>query len=274
MTVNNAINAVQAGGTVNVRAGTYSELGIVTTCFPISKNMTLQAYNGESVTLTYPVGNPPLTAAGEYGRIMRLTNANVTVDGFTIVGTHDEGDSVSQDDDVSIYVDANAQGTIQNCTFSKWGHAAVKCGNIGGALTVQNNTFQAGGFATIDHHIYATGDYRTNILTISDNSFTGSTGWGIQLYSYVYGAVISGNTINANQGGILVTGESHTITGNTITNNTGGHGIDFFHYGLISLTVTGNTVSGNTDYDLFLDAGVGEGFTNCTISGNTGTQNW
>lgn len=268
--VNAALDNVLSGGTVYVRAGTYQELHQTDRCYNIVRPVTIQAYNGETAILTYPPGNPPLTAAGEYGYIIKHNN-NVILDGLTIIGTYDEGDSVSQDTDVSVSIGTSGHGIIKNCTFQKWGHAAIKYGVIAGTVTIENNVFQAGGFTTRDHHIYISGGDTT---LISGNSFAGATGWGVHLYSYANNVTVTGNTITANYGGIVVTGEGHIIDGNTITDNIGGNGIYFFHYGLSNLTVTDNIMSGNTNYDMKLDASVGEGFTNCTFSGNTGSKNW
>ena len=243
--------ALASGRNIYLLNGTYT--GGITVSNPI----TMQAAPGHSPVIDGSgTNNPTITVS-----------ADAAIKGLSIVGSYALGEG-NHFMECNVYSGNASAITIENCSLTNFNHCAIK---TAGKLTARNNTISHGGYSALDHGIYIRD---ANGSEISGNEISGASGWGIHAYNYAYNAVISGNNIHDNHGGILVTGEGHTITGNTITNNSGGHGIDFFHYGLIGLTVTGNTLSGNTAYDMYLDAGAGEGFTNCTISGNTGTKNW
>lgn len=253
-TLTAALTAARTGDTILVKNGTYAEH------VTVNKGVTVQAYTGHS---------PVIDGSDSTTPTINITSTCL-IDGLRIVGSHDLGESTHASE-CNIVVQSGATAEIQNCTLTKWNHAGIKVAT-GGKLIASGNTITSGGWTFLDHGIYMAAGLVGSSIT--NNNISGAPGWGIHAYNYEYGITISGNNVHDNQGGILVTGENHTITNNTVTNNLGGHGIDFFHYGLIGLTVTGNTLSGNTAYDMYLDAGAGEGFTGCTISGNTGTKNF
>lgn len=226
----------------------------------IARQITIENFAGHA-----PVIDGSDTTAPAFSII-----ANCTLKGLNIKGSHDLGVG-SHFSENNVQVSNGATLTLTDCTLTDYNHCAVKVFS-NSKLIASGNTITAGGWTTLDHGVYMSAGLAGSQIT--GNDISGATGWGIHAYSYEYGITISGNNIHDNHGGILVTGEDHAISGNTISNNGDGNGIDFFHYGLINLTVTNNTCSGNTLSDLRLEAGAGEGFTNCTFSGNTGTQNW
>ena len=235
--------------------------------------MTVQIENGtyaehltvnKQITLTAKTGHAPVIDGSDSQTPAITVTAAATLRGLTINGAHALGAGTHFQE---VNVLASAALTVENCTIANFAHCGIKANK---ALTVRNTTIHTGGDNTLDHCIYiAAGNVGAH--TIENCEFYGATGWGVHLYSYEYNATVTGCNIHDNYGGVLVTGEGHTITNNTITDNTGGNGVDFFHYGLTNLTVTGNTLSGNSAYDLFLDGTFGTGN---TISGNTGTKNF
>jgi hypothetical protein len=256
-TVNSAINAVSTGGIIYVRAGTYSELGQADTCYPVNKNMTVQAYNGEAVTLTYPTGDPPLYGGGpDYGFVIHVNNANLTLDGITVVGMQDETDQTGGYD-VNVYF-SGASGTIKNCTFNKAGHAAIKFGGIPrGAITIEKNIFNGCGHTYFDHHIYIPSDWDgSQVMTIRHNAFTNVAGYALHFYAApdnikAYGNVIHGcGTDGGEGGGIVMGGSGHRIYNNTVCNNYGIGGLLVWGDYSINNYVSNNIIRDNQTTDI------------------------
>lgn len=252
-----AVTAVTAGGTVYIRAGTYREKGQADICYPISKSLTLDCYNGEAVTLTYPVGSPPLAGTGEYGQIVKVSgSADVTFEGrkgLVIVGTHAEGDSASQDLDINLLLETTGTVSVRQVKFQGYGHASIKTSANYAGLTVEQCAFEAGGFTQRDHHVYEPkggGTYR-------HNSFAGHAGYAIHVYDNVpracaiYGNVVfsgGGTYAPVAGGGMLIsTGAAHVVRNNTIYANNGYGGIVFWKdYGSgPSVTFESNILWGN-----------------------------
>ena len=269
--LNGAIQAVSEGGTVIIRSGTYSELGSSSCCFPISKSLTINPFAGDAVTLTYPGGNPPLTSAGNYGPIISVSgSASVTIDGLasggiTIVGTHDLGSAPNQTD-INWNWGSTGVFTGRYITFQKFGHACFKDPLdvvYGAGSVLEKCEFQAGGSSGLDHQIYDP----VGGATYRYNSFTGSAGSAIQVYSVPTSPVsIYGNAIFSSGTGLIITSFApHTIQNNTIyacTNN----GILFFNSGPQSSNIIfrNNICYGNL-------GGASTGDINCdgvAISGN------
>lgn len=232
-----AVTAVAENGTIYVREGTYTALAQAGICFSIGKSVSIRAYQAEAVTLTYPPGDPPEHSAGEYGQIIKIANpAHVTLDGLTIIGTYDEGDSVSQDLDTNVLIDNGSRVTVRNCTFRKWGHTAIKFGTTAGDILIERNIFEAGGFTGRDHHIYVADGFSTHEAIIRHNVFEGASGYAVHLYTdpqhcKIYGNIMHGNGgvyIPSSGGGILLGGSNHVIVNNTIEQNIGYGGIVFY----------------------------------------------
>lgn len=256
-TVNAAIAGVETGGTINVRAGTYKELARANTCYPVEKSMTIQAYNGEAVTLTYPDGNPPLYAGGpDYGFVVQINIGTVTLDGLTFVGMLDEG---NQDGgyDYIVSIGQTGQGTIKNCTFQKAGHASIKYGVTGGPVTIEKNIFSDCGHSYLDHHIYIdSGNDGTYKTTIRHNAFTDVAGYAIHLYVAPDNCEIYGNVIHhcgtqgGSGGGIVLGGTGHKVYNNTIVDNYGMGGLLIWSDYSINNEIKNNIIRGNATVDL------------------------
>lgn len=269
--LSDALAAAASGATLTLRSGTYAETTGGSTAWLLAKPITIQNYSGESSIVTYASGSPPIVNTSDYGPIITIAASNVTLDGLTIIGTHDLGDSPGGNDtDVNITLSGTPGGTvIRRCTLQKWGHAGIKfgTGGNGGTLLIERNHIQAGGFTERDHGIYvATGSappafaYDT---TIRLNEISGAYGYGIQCYSdpqnvKMYGNVIHHNGTNpANGGGILLGGTGNEVYNNTIVDNIGYGGIVFWKQivGYVNI-VKNNILRGNTT-DVRLDASNG-----------------
>ena len=90
-TVNAALNAATDGDTILVRQGTYLETGrgryAGDISYFIDKQVVLKTYQREVVTLSFPPGHHPSWKRGDLGQLISITAPNVTLDGFTIIGT-------------------------------------------------------------------------------------------------------------------------------------------------------------------------------------------
>ena len=264
MTIGAAIAVAQNGDTIRIKNGTYAPAWVSAGYFYITKRLTLEAYAGHSPVLTYGT-----TAGGTINNPIIYMTQPCTLRGLNIVGTYALGQG-SQFAECNVYAETNL--TMENCTLTDFNHCGLKV--VGGTShTITNNVINGGGYTSQDHCIYHA-THSAGAYTYSNNELTGAAGWGLHLYNYEYDAAITSNNIHDNDnGGLLLTGENHTVTGNTITANGTGGGIRYYH-SAVNLTVTNNTLSGNGTYDQLADFSAGEGFVNCTISGNSGTRNF
>ena len=260
-TVGAALAASAAEDRIQIKNGTYAPAYVSGSgYFVISKALTIEAYPGHAPVLGY--------SGTDKQNIIYITADNVILRGLKIVGTYALGDSSAQTSN-NILIAGSA--TIDNCEIADFNHCGIKISN--GRAIVKNCYVHHGGFNSQDHCIYYASHVRGTPKFLN-NELTGSAGWGLHLYNYEYDAVITGNNIHDNtNGGLLLTGENHTVTGNTIASNGTGGGIRYYH-SAVNLTVTNNTLSGNGTYDQLADFSAGEGFVNCTISGNSGTRNF
>ncbi len=134
-TIQAAVNAVGAGGTVNVAAGTYNESP------NINKSVSLLGVGGRDVTTIV------LQTGPTYLGSIQISASNVLVDGFTIVG-YDAPVTASPYDYASSDI-----WLLQNTTNIEIANNRIKVGNIGpesngddgiGVLTTYATTIPAG----------------------------------------------------------------------------------------------------------------------------------
>ncbi|MEN6347526.1 MAG: right-handed parallel beta-helix repeat-containing protein, partial [Armatimonadia bacterium] len=252
-TVQAGIDAVEAGGTVNVAAGNYPE------DLRVAKSVTLRGPNA---------GINPVTNGAARGLEAQLESVNVPndadINGLTIDGLKFSGSSPN--------------GTIW---LSYYGSNVTITNNIIDGITyhgiVHNPEYPSG----VSHN-YMTG------VQITNNKITNISG-GTYTALYFFGltdGVISGNAIS-NVGGIGINlvnaneGDSSklvtvTVSGNTVT-NCGLQGIQMA-FGAGNVTISGNTVSG-ANYTSASDKGgirlYGSQFWGpVTVSGNTVTNSY
>ncbi len=270
--IQDGIDAVAPGGTVNVAPGTYTEDLVVN-----KANLTLKSVSGAdntTIQLVDGVGIDLMAGA----------------DNFVLGGATDEGFTVQSSSGAGTTFNiqlANAPSGVEISynTIDTTGGATmgISVGAAGASgLTVSNNTFTA---EDGDGSIWGPDVVD---VTVSNNSFTGPTsptsGYAVEL-SGVDGATISGNTIDGYGMGVFVFGAASgcgttavsdvTISGNTISGCS--KGIRLGHSSqtsdMTTVTVTENTLSTNT-VGIYVGDGthvLASNFTinNNNISGNT-----
>jgi parallel beta-helix repeat protein len=268
-TIQNGINAVASGGTINVAAGTYAER------LTISKSLNL--YGAQYGVDPTPTGARLTPASETIIDITGLTVANpnvaveipsgvtnVTLDGFTIIGSPtlnyaDESVIRWWSNNITIsynilngYYDLLDKGA-NTATIS---HNRIITNKVG--ITVQPNT--ASNVAISGNQIIpgtspasdAQGIYMTGCTTCSviNNTITGFSGSNAIGGSNLPSLTISGNTLTGNKKGVNVWGNSDpvTISNNTISNNVDGIGIKG-----ANITISGNTIQNNTNGGITID---------------------
>ncbi len=246
LTVQKAIDTVNASGTVHVANGTYNTA--VNTTIP--KAVTIQGQSRAGTIL-----NGPRAQIDPSGSLAGLqitgTTSNVTIEQLTI-----------QHYDYGIFTNGNLMSnvTIQNLNASDnrlhgiWIQANVGSGING--LTVDNvdasRNNQLGGSA--GRGLYVINGPKSNV-TVTNSTFDANGLVGLDLSDgSVTGATIMGNTVtnNGDSGiGVLgaIAGGANIVAGNTVTNN-GRYGVeiknstgDSTDTGTGSVTVSGNTVT-------------------------------
>lgn len=211
-TIQNAVGNASSGDTISVSAGSYTENLI------IDKTLVLHGAGSDSVTLT---GQEKIRAN------------NVSLDGFTVVGTVIVDDSISP---------------------------------ISGGM-IFNNTMTGNSYGI---RVGYTAGNGVNNISIVNNRITGNTNKGILFYDagdyasqHVSNITVSGNEITNNSGsGISTYGTGHNIITNNIVTGNNGNGISI-KYDNGDL-VAGNIVSNNTAMGINVHQ-----VTNSTIENNT-----
>jgi len=207
-TIQAAINAVVAGGTVNVAAGTYAEN------LSISKSLSLVGPNASVAALSGSArGAEAIVGADNTAQRVTLSGSapNVTISGFKFVGT------ASGTGSPGISVAGGGSGTISNNWFDSLSNTVL--GSLNGANYVSP-------FSNSDIYIQ---NGSAGIYTISGNQFdgsaTGDPGDGPYGYSainawYLNDVTITGNRIeNYPFSGMQLEGtKKATITGNFVKN--------------------------------------------------------
>lgn len=220
-TLASALHGAQAGDSIVMRSGTYRAVEVFAAssecCFHINKSVSIAAYTGEAVTLTYPVGDPPLFDATNYGPIIYINANDVSLDGLTVVGTHAEGDNPNTDTDISVQLANNRGGVIvRNCAINGNGHAGIKWGTLNGSLLIEDNTITTTGFTNQDHGIYAPVG---GAVIIQRNNISGASNSGLCIYDIPDGIEVYDNILNENAIGLTLNGSNHVIERNTMNNN-------------------------------------------------------
>jgi filamentous hemagglutinin family protein len=207
--VQNGIDAVAAGGTVNLAATTYNLPGTVN----IAKNLTLNGTAGSTV----------LDANSAF-RVVGVSGGTVVIDGLTLR----EGSAVSGGG-LALFGSANV--TLRNSTVT-----ANRATNTSGS------GFFGGGILTES----STTTLMIERSTVSNN--TARFGAGIDLYGTLTftDSTLSGNVASGSGGGLYLNpGSTATFTNSTVANNRAagiGAGLDSDGG---NLTVTHSTIVGN-----------------------------
>lgn len=258
---------------VYIRNGAYQELATFAAnrqcCFHLNKAITLEAYPGETPTLTY--GTVPTYDTVDTGPIVYVSSAGAILRGLAIIGTLTEGDSPGGGDlDCNVLVQSGGGVTLDNCTLTGFGHCGVK----GNDIVATDCIVEDGGFTFRDHGFYI---YDTGTVRISRTTMQGITGYGVHLYGTPAGVVVEDCIITENgTGGILCGGNGgHTIRRNQIINNTGTDdiygGFVLWKQQSVGNVITDNVITGNGgEADVVLDDAIQPQ----TQSGNTVGTFW
>jgi hypothetical protein len=255
-TIQSAVNAARAGGTVVVCPGTYHEQVV------LSKPLSLKGQHAVidqarvipafTVTLPDPLGQQTIFAG------VVIVSSDVTMSGFTVTNAQGEG-----------ILAAGLGGTIVGLNIS--GNAVVH-NDLGGGVPPKSTYFQCA----------------------AQGQEPGDCGEGIHLAGGVAYSTVHGNFIAGNSGGILLTddvGPTHNnlIDDNTVTGNTADCGITVPGHNPLALTakgvpqpavagvyenviknnvVTNNGVQGEGAGVLFANAGPGTASYDNLVEGN------
>ncbi|MDD4237287.1 MAG: NosD domain-containing protein [Desulfotomaculaceae bacterium] len=192
-TIQAAVTAAGAGDTIIVRDGTYSENVVV------DKSLVIQSENGADQTI--------VQAAASNADVIKVTAANVTIDGFTLSG----GKS-----GIVIWGSSSSSCTVKN-NLSSGNNQGISIEALASSNTVSNNV------------VTQSGSYGIYLTNTTGNSITGNTCSNITGSEYVYALyladnadnnTVSGNTSDSNNIGIRVkAADSNSIFNNTFSNN-------------------------------------------------------
>ena len=257
-TIQEAIAAVAANGTINVAAGTYVETGQIV----INKNLSIVGAD-KATTMIKPSAD---TGSSGDARGWFLVQAGVTfnMSNVTLDGT---GYKLFQG------IRDLGSGTFDNIAFKQIqyepsggayaGTAIAAFGGSGANVNVTNSTFAnigrvgvlffgAGSTGTFDNNVY-TGkgpgnwlDYGVEVgggaqATISNSTFTACQG-----VATVDGSTSAGIIVSTYYGA----GTQATITGNTINNNTDGIAIGYDASDTSVVTIHTNSLHDNSGYGI------------------------
>jgi parallel beta-helix repeat protein len=276
-TIQAAINAADAGSTVQICPGTYPEI------LTISKNLTLKGVasgkNNDVVITVPPTGVPQNQSSGIFGKLaaqVYILKANVNLSNVTIDGGG--GTTCSVDvHQVGVLFQA-AGGSMMNSSVVD----APQCGEpISAFLDLTSNFNFTNNYLSACYGVCLEVDYGSNTTATNNlmNSVAPSFA-GIEVQQLGGPATISENVLG---GGYYFSIESQssssvTITGNTMTAAPGGFGVGVFAG--TQVLVSGNKVSGGYAGVYLDDSGVPGGNTvakntviNATCGFNPATTN-
>lgn len=282
--IQDAIDAVAVGGTVNVAAGTYTENLV------IDKELSLIGASSSDTNIAGDVS----------GTVVIISANNVLVSDFKITGfmtysseTTGAYSNIEIDcsvDDVyegnGIFLDAVSGCTIENNIVDYEKGIGIKLQNADGNI-IQNNIIE-------DSYVSGIALFGSGSNAIENNQVTGSQqvkcdgnymGYGIFLdyappdgtpTTYSTGNTINNNIFSNNDVDGVYFGEfsnSNILTSNTITDNGGTYKKDsngVYFWKSSENTVEGNTITGNTQSGIELMGSHNNTITYNTITGN----NW
>jgi hypothetical protein len=245
--IQEAVNLVSPGGTVNVNAGTYNEL------VTIDKTLTLLgAQHGVDARDGRPGAKESVVSNSEGD--FQVEADHVTIDGFTLTGVTANPNTDSASLGAAIWTNPGFSGT----------HGGVKVvnniiqGNIAGIELDNDGTFQA----------------RVQFNLFRDNDQPGAGGGtDIETSFGLSNALIESNTFantsfvdNAWALGVSAASDHVTFSHNSVTN----HGRGVYFFSTSDAVVTFNTITGASHYAIGLFGNNGSpANSSFTISNNT-----
>ena len=284
-TIQEGIDAVPEGGTVNVAAGNYEEN------LTVDKNLTLVGTDGAALTtIDGTNGN------NDDDEVVLLIEEEITdleVSGFTFTGGETgiyASDSftdatinihdviVTGNDNYGIYFSGASGSTLTftNVTVTNNGNDGIYLSGDSGSLSNTTVTITGGEIANNDGNgIYVNSLLNGSTFTVegttigggsSDDDNEGNSGNGIYVNDAEDSAINiqnNNNTISWNEGhGVYLCAEGEcydtdiTITDNEITNNEG-WGVNFYYIGVdddsSTVEISGNTIDNNNNGGIVIE---------------------
>jgi hypothetical protein len=251
-TIQDGLNAVAAGGTVYVAAGTYA--GNVVVNKPVTlvgAEAGINPVPGRSGPET--VVEPGLTSSFDSDSVFLVESSNVTIDGFTIQGSI-ASPAQGQSSSFLLPTGANvyAAAGISNSGNVNTGGSAGSTTDVSD-LTVQNNIIQDftqfGVYGDTSDGTVSTGNYITDnvIKDVPNNGQGGYIGEGVLIYDNFY-ADVTGNAISNVRTGIQ-TGNNYLSAGSfapSVSDNTVSAYVKGIYYNLQYESASGFTIADNT----------------------------
>jgi parallel beta-helix repeat protein len=284
VTIQNLV--IDGGGTSSAWFGVFVEGGgSATVQSNTIRNVTATASTGEDTGFGIRVGRSSLsgqsattgtatitsntiTNYGKGGIDVANTGSSATITSNTVTGAgHKVGDNVALVQN-GIEIDDGATGKVSSNSVSKNGSAQTGFGSAGILL------FQPGKGVTVSNNSLSSNDVGIWVLdadspTISNNSASGSTFYGIALDSAggsgVTGATVSNNSCGSNLGdGINVANTSGSTFSNNSTSSNSGNGFVLYANDTNN-KITQTSSKSNQGYGVWVE--------DSTSSGNTFSQN-
>ena len=226
-----AASRVVAGQTVQVGSGTYPESVTVSSSGSASAPINFVAAPGASPVVTGATGG---TAQG----FSMSGQSNITIQGFTVSGTHGDG----------IVVKNSSNVTLRGNRVTGSGEPAS--GKLAKGIRVENSTNCTVSTNIVDHNtdygIYlanTTGSVVNDNRVFSNARVVTRAASGIRLYSSTGNQVISNISYDNEDSGIeSYTGSNNTLIANNVVFGNGDHGIDNY-------SSTGQRIISNSVYD-------------------------
>jgi parallel beta-helix repeat protein len=261
-TIQDAVNAANAGAVITVDPGSYAEK------VTVNKSVTIEGAQhgiaGQASSRTNPANESIVTGASG-STAFYITASNVTIDGFTI-----EDATNPNNFGFGILIAGGVSGThIQNNIIQNNIVGIGLANGSGGQTVIQDNLIQnnnqpgpGSGTGIYSDQFVANGSLQ-NVL-IQNNVISGNNNAGIGLSSTdstepASTILITGNTLDSNGRGIyLFSTVSSTISGNTITNSTvptyGGTSVAIGLFGNDNnVSITNNLLAGGAGYGVLID---------------------
>jgi hypothetical protein len=221
-TIQEGIDAVAAGGTVHVAAGTYKENPNV------NKAVTLLGANAGVAGSAVRAAEADVITNGNQTAVFTVASSNnVTIDGFTIDGDDPlvTGAPLASGDDTNVSYGVRPTGTVNNLTVQNNIVKHVAVGLRGDTSPSQGNLITRNWFDSIGNFDFGyCVSIRNNFYAnVTDNKMTRAwTGVHINNHNGAGGPAsfnITGNEIHSYAGGILYWLQYNGATGATISNN-------------------------------------------------------
>jgi nitrous oxidase accessory protein NosD len=265
-TIQEGISAVDAGGTVNVAAGTYTRTGAGSSVVDINKSVNLRGANADVLpgAARGPESVIDGNSAGENYYVVQISANDATLNGFSITNP--------------LY-NSTADAAGVTITSARYSNLRVAYNIIHDIGTPTRSPADFGTFGLnvgpvdglqIDHNeIYniANGDLDQRSIGI----FT----WGNDETDNTHNLLIADNNVHditaapAASYGIYTGffGDGIAVSGNTLT-NTGRYGISTNEWGLSPVSITDNAITGAADAGIRIRSVWSD-----TVSGNSVTGN-